>query len=111
MTSQKIATKNETTSKSDHPISRVSWDFIMKFYPNYAHSNEISRSDDLEKILVGEDEEESSAREILINEFNGDRNHEQLILEYESIHHSICAQAINNLAEMENFANEWMEIQ
>ncbi len=78
---------------SDFPISRGSWDFIERYYKNYFHCNDILRSSDLEKILTGEEEPNSVAREVLMNEFNGDRNDPALQLEYETLHHSIYAKA------------------
>lgn len=48
------------------------WGFVEKFYPDYYNSKEIAYNSELTKIYNNEDENESEARRILMDDFNGD---------------------------------------
>lgn len=69
------------------------WDFIGEFYPGYSSADEIAHSEDLRKILDGEDEEGSAARTLK-------RNLQAACIsvqvEYDQLHRAIYERAIEN---------------
>lgn len=50
----------------------IPWDFVQKYYPNYAHSDEIAEEEDLYKLITGEYEVGDCADNVLQSQYGGD---------------------------------------
>ena len=58
------------------------WDFVEKFYPDYDHCDSIAANNDLTVLIKDEDEDDSIARELLNETYDGDRKNPQLKIDY-----------------------------
>lgn len=73
------------------------WDFVSEWYPGYYQCQEIARLNDLDKIIDDEiEEEDSEAYRILMNEFNGFRQHAGLHAERNELTIYVYEEAIKN---------------
>lgn len=76
------------------------WDFVQKYYPRYAHADEIAHAGDLQKLLDGEIE--GCAEELLRNEYDGDENNAHIEHDYNAVHVEIYERSIENYIEVHN---------
>lgn len=72
------------------------WDFVVEHYPNYYSSNEIARSNDLEKLIHGEQEDGDSASKLLQDEYGGDDNNPHISIDRNELLVKIYEKAIEN---------------
>lgn len=70
----------------------TTWDFVVKFYPDYDHSDEIALADDLSKLINGEIN--GCAEELLHSDYGGDINNPQIKIDYDRVHKEIYEAAI-----------------
>lgn len=70
------------------------WRFVEKYYPNYYSSDKIARSNDLDVILAEEDEEDSTARKLVYEEYAGDHYNPHIELDAKSLELEILQTAI-----------------
>ena len=74
----------------------TTWDFVEKYYPDYHRSEEITLSDDLEKILKEEWEEGDSSHTILVEYYNNDPKDENIGIDYCLVMSRIYEKSIEN---------------
>ena len=75
---------------------KTAWDFVEKYYPDYHRSEEISLSDDLEKIINEEWEEGDSSHNILVEQYMNDPKNPNIYTDYCLVMGLIYERSINN---------------
>ena len=75
---------------------KTAWGFVEKYYPNYTSSDEITRNDDLCKLLNNEHENGSDAAKLLEEEYFGDIRHPNIEADYKASLCDIYEAAIKN---------------
>lgn len=55
------------------------WDFVEKYYPDYYHSDDIALADDYSKLI--NHEINGDAEQMLIDDYDGDINNPQIVID------------------------------
>jgi len=79
----------------EHP-----WRFVEKYYPRYAHADEIAHAGDLQKLLDGEID--GCAEELLHDEYEGNVEHPRIEQDYNAVHVEIYERSIENYIDVHN---------
>lgn len=76
------------------------WRFVEKYYPGYAHVDQIAHAGDLQKLLDGEID--GCAEELLRDEYGGDENNDQIEHDYNAVHVDVYERAMEGYLDVHN---------
>ena len=76
--------------------TKTVWDFVEEHYPNYYSSDDIALSDDLSKLVNGEQQSGDDADKMLQKEYGGDSNNPQILIDHNELLVKIYEESIEN---------------
>lgn len=85
----------ETTTPEIKRI-RTAWEFVEEHYPNYSSSDQIALSDDLSKLVNGEQQKGDDASKMLKDDYGNNSKNPRILIDHNELLVRIYEESIEN---------------